>query len=61
MTEAEYQVLEVFFCANQGGRFDFTHPTRNTSHVCVFSSDSLRHKWRSAGWVASVQCPIEEL
>jgi hypothetical protein len=61
MTEAEYQALETFFNANQGGSFTFTHPLRSTTHACVFSADSIKHKWRSGGWVQGVQCPIEEL
>ncbi|MCE5265670.1 MAG: hypothetical protein LLG97_19350 [Deltaproteobacteria bacterium] len=61
MTEAEYQILEAFFLANQGGSFTYTHPIRSTSHTCVFSADSIEHKWRSGGWVGGVSCPIEEI
>lgn len=61
MDETDYQTLETFFDANQGCMFTWIHPIKATTHTCVFSSDSIKSKWRSAGGRASVQCPIEEV
>lgn len=61
MTETEYQTLETFFNTYQGTSFTYTHPIRATSHTCVFSADSIKHRWRSGGWVGGVKCPIEEI
>ncbi|HSW38147.1 MAG TPA: hypothetical protein VLL97_01495 [Acidobacteriota bacterium] len=61
MTEAEYQILEAFFAANQGAPFTFTHPITNVSGTYVFSGDSVGSEWASAGWRGGVKCPIEEL
>ena len=61
MSEAEYQTLLAFFAANQGSAFTYTHPIAATSHVCVFSANSIRSKWHSVGWRSDVQCPIEEV
>ena len=61
MTETEYQALEVFFVANQGCMFTWPHPITSVQHTCVFSADSIKSKWRSAGGRSDVQCPIEEV
>jgi hypothetical protein len=61
MTETEYQILETFFDTYQGTMFTFTHPIKSTTHNCVFSADSIKSKWKSAGFRDDVQCPIEEV
>lgn len=61
MSETNYQTLETFFETYQGTMFTFTHPIKRTTHNCVFSADSIKSKWKSAGWRADVQCPIEEV
>jgi hypothetical protein len=59
--ESDYQALEAFFDANQGCMFTWTHPLTSAVHTCVFSADSVKSKWRSAGGRTDVQCPIEEV
>ena len=61
LTEAEYQILEAFFLANQGGSFDWTHPITGVVRTFCFSGDSIKHKWTSPGYRHEVQCPIEEM
>jgi hypothetical protein len=61
MTEAEYQILEAFFDTYQGTMFTFTHPVTGTTYNCVFSANSIKAKWKSAGFRGDVQCPIEEV
>ena len=61
MTEAQYQILEAFFDANQGLSFTFTHPLTSVTHTCVFSASSLKSGWSSGGIRKDVQCPIEEI
>jgi hypothetical protein len=61
MSEAEYQILEAFFDANQGNTFTFVHPMTGVSRTCLFSTDSIKSKYKSPGWRQDVQCPIEEL
>lgn len=61
LSEAEYQVLEAFFDANQGSSFIWPHPVTGVSHTCVFSTDEIECTWASAGWRGGVSCPIEEL
>ena len=61
LSETDFQTLEAFFNTNQGSSFTYTHPIRSTTHTCVFATDSIKHKWRAAGGVAEVKCPIEEL
>jgi hypothetical protein len=60
LTESEYQTLEGFFDANQGTAFEYVHPLRGTTHMCVFSSDEIKHQWRSGDQVGVVECQIEE-
>jgi hypothetical protein len=61
LTEVEYQALKTFFDTNQGLIFVYTHPIEGTTHNCVFSTNSIRGAWLSAGGRANVQCPIEEI
>ena len=61
LSETDYQTLQAFFAANQGCMFTWTHPIAATTHTCVFTADSIKSKWYSAGWRANVQCPIEEV
>jgi len=61
LTETEYQILESFFDANQGGSFTFTHPITGVSHTCIFSADSVKGKLGAGGIRTNVRCPIEEL
>jgi hypothetical protein len=61
MTEAEYQILKAFRDANQGSCFTYTHPIAATSHVCVFTGNSIKSKWGPVGHRSDVQCPIEEV
>jgi signal peptide peptidase SppA len=34
--------------------FTFIHPIKNTSHNCIFSADSIKSKWKSAGFRGDV-------
>lgn len=61
LPETDFQTLADFFEDNQGKAFIYTHPLTNTSHTCVFSSDSLKGKPLSPGLRSDVQCPIEEM
>ena len=61
LSEAEYQTLKTFFDENQGSIFTFVHPMSGVSYSCRFTPDSIKSKYKSPGWRADVQCPIEEI
>lgn len=60
LSEADYQTLKAFFIANQGGSFNWTHPTTSVVHVCQFSGDTLPGDPVLPGF-RSVELPIEEV
>jgi hypothetical protein len=60
LSEADYQTLEAFFIANQGGSFNWTHPITSTVHVCRFSGDTLPGDPIIPGY-RRVELPIEEV
>lgn len=61
LSETDYQALLTFFAANQGCMFTWTHPIAASSHVCVFSGDSIKSTPHAPGWRRNVQCHIEEV
>ena len=60
MTEANYQTLETFFLANQGGSFDGTSAFTGSSADFRFSGDGLKSV-RITSNIRGVTCPIEEV
>jgi hypothetical protein len=58
LSEADYQTLDAFFIANQGGAFNWTHPVTSVVYSCRFLSDVLESTWAGPGQRA-VKCPIE--
>jgi hypothetical protein len=60
MQESDFQTIETFFLANQGGSFNWTHPISSTVYVCRFTENFLESTWIGPGQ-RSVKCPIEEV
>ncbi|HLB00910.1 MAG TPA: hypothetical protein VJO14_05960 [Bacteroidota bacterium] len=58
MSEADFQTLEIFFLANQGSNFNWTHPLSSVVYSCRFIQDTLDSVWVAPGQ-RSVKCPIE--